>query len=105
MPTEELLVRAVRAGVSRQDAHEVIRRHSVAAARAVKDDGARNDLIERLGADSALGVPVEDLRDAADPRRFVGRAPEQVDEFLEEVVEPILAGASAVSVEREELRV
>jgi adenylosuccinate lyase len=91
MATEELIVRAVRAGGDRQVAHEVIRRHSIAAARAMKDEGAENDMLERLAADPEYGVPVEDLRAATDPTRFVGRAPEQVDEFLAEWVAPALA--------------
>ena len=94
MATEELIVRAVRAGGDRQVAHEVIRRHSVAAARAMKDAGSRNDMLERLAADPEYGVPITDLRDALEPRRFVGRAPAQVDEFLDDVVEPLLAGAA-----------
>jgi adenylosuccinate lyase len=97
MATEELIVRAVRAGGDRQAAHEVIRRHSVAAARAVKDDGVPNDMLERLAADPSYGVPIADLRDAIDPRRFIGRAPAQVDEFLDEVVDPLLAGVSSPS--------
>jgi len=104
MATEELIVRAVRAGGDRQVAHEVIRKHSIAAARAVKDEGVANDMLDRLAGDPSFGVSIEDLRAAAEPRRFVGRAPEQVDEFLAEVVEPLLAGAGAEA-EREELRV
>ena len=92
MATEDLIVRAVRAGGDRQAAHEVIRRHSVAAARAMKDDGQRNDMLERLAGDSEYGVPMDDLRDALDPKRFIGRSAAQVDEFLEEVVHPLLAG-------------
>ena len=92
MATEDLIVRAVRAGGDRQAAHEVIRRHSVAAARAMNDDGQRNDMLERLAGDSEYGVPMDDLRDALDPKRFIGRSAAQVDEFLEEVVHPLLAG-------------
>ena len=92
MATEDLIVRAVRAGGDRQAAHEVIRRHSVAAARAMKDDGQRNDMLERLAGDLEYGVPMDDLRDALDPKRFIGRSAAQVDEFLEEVVHPLLAG-------------
>jgi adenylosuccinate lyase len=98
MATEDLIVRAVRAGGDRQAAHEVIRRHSVAAARAMKDEGKRNDMLERLAGDAEYGVPIGDLRDALDPMRFVGRAAQQVDEFLEEIVEPLLAGTLAVDV-------
>ena len=92
MATEQLILRAVRAGGDRQAAHEVIRRHSVAAARAMKDDGTRNDMLERLGQDAAYGVPIGDLRDVLRPSRFIGRSAAQVDEFLDEVVEPLLAG-------------
>jgi adenylosuccinate lyase len=91
MATEELIVRAVRAGGDRQEAHEVIRTHSIAAARAVKDGAPRNDMLERLAADPAFGVPLEDLAALADPSRFIGRAARQVDEFLAEEVEPLLA--------------
>ena len=106
MATEDLIVRAVRAGGDRQAAHEVIRRHSVAAARAVKDEGKRNDMLERLAADPEYGVPIGDLRDALEPRRFIGRAAVQVDEFLEEIVEPLFAGVPAVDIrEMAEVRV
>ena len=97
MATEELIVRAVRAGGDRQAAHEVIRRHSIAAARAVKHEGRPNDMLERLGADPEFGVPLADLQAAADPVRYIGRAPEQVDEFLAEVVAPLLDGAAAAA--------
>ena len=105
MATEELIVRAVRAGGHRQEVHEVIRRHSIEAARAVKDGAPRNDLLERLAADPEFGLGLDDLRSALDPVRFVGRAPQQVDEFLAEAVAPILASPGAVVSEREELRV
>lgn len=104
MATEELIVRAVDAGGDRQEAHEVIRRHSLAAAKAMKDEGVANDMLERLAADPAFGVGIEDLMAAADPARFVGRSAEQVDEFLEEVVEPLLAGHT-IHAEQEEIRV
>jgi adenylosuccinate lyase len=89
MATEELLVRAVRAGGNRQAAHEVIRRHSVETAAAVKN-GAPNDLLERLAGDAGFGVPLSDLRDAASAERYVGRAPQQVDDFLADVVQPLI---------------
>ena len=92
MATEELIVRAVRAGGDRQAVHEIIRGHSIAAAAAVKNGAGRNDMLERLAADPRYGLPLDDLRATLEPRRFVGRAPQQVDEFLAEVVEPLLAG-------------
>ena len=104
MATEELIVRFVRAGGDRQDAHEIIRVHSIAAARAVKDGAPYNDLLERLAADPAFGIPLDDLRAAAEPSRFVGRAPEQVIEFLDEHVAAWLARERA-GTELDEVRV
>ena len=60
------------------------------AARRMKDEGARADLLERIAEDAAFGMTEEELRDLVDPRYFVGRAPEQVDRFLTEWVDPIL---------------
>lgn len=105
MATEELIVRAVRAGGDRQVVHEVIRRHSVAAAQAVKDGAPKNDMLERLSADSEFGISIEDLAQVVDARRYVGRSPQQVEEFLSEVVDPILAAGSGARVEEEEIRV
>ncbi|MEX2178174.1 MAG: adenylosuccinate lyase [Gemmatimonadaceae bacterium] len=104
MATEQLLMRAVRAGGDRQEAHERIRTHSIAAARALKEGSARNDLLERLAADAEWKVPMHDMQAALDPTAFVGRAPQQVDEFLAETVAPLLAGADATA-EAEEVRV
>jgi adenylosuccinate lyase len=91
MATEALIVRAVRNGGDRQVAHEAIRRHSVAAAKSMRENGGHNDLLERLGGDATFGVPLDDLRAITDATRFVGRAPQQVEEFLAEVIEPLLA--------------
>jgi adenylosuccinate lyase len=97
MATEALLVRAVRGGGDRQEKHETIRRHSIEAARALKDGAARNDLFDRLGADSSFGVPLAELQQLADPAQFTGRAAAQVDEFLAEVADPILKAAPAAA--------
>jgi adenylosuccinate lyase len=104
MATEKILVEAVGAGGDRQEAHEVIRRHSIAAARAMKDGAASNDLLDRLANDKSLRIDRERLALAANPSRYVGRAPEQVNEFLSEVIEPLLAG-SAELLSAEEIRV
>ncbi|MEP6833852.1 MAG: adenylosuccinate lyase [Gemmatimonas sp.] len=90
MATEELIVRFVRAGGDRQEAHELIRGHSMTASAAVKAGAPRNDLLERLAADPAFGIPLEDLQAAAEPSRYIGRASAQVDEFLIETVQPWL---------------
>lgn len=87
MATEEILMAGVQAGGDRQDLHERIRVHSLESARQVKQHGQANDLMERLKGDSSFeGV---DLSGALDGRRFVGRAPEQVDTFIANVVQPI----------------
>jgi adenylosuccinate lyase len=104
MATEELIVRAVRAGGDRQRVHERIRQASVAAARALKDGAEHNDMLERLAEDPEFGVSMEELLESLDPRRFIGRAPEQVDEFLTEIVEPLLTRREELG-QREEVRV
>src|SRR5262245_57767037 len=91
MATETILMAAVQAGGDRQALHEAIRRHSVAAAARVKEEGLDNDLLARLAADPAFGAVHARLASLCDARAFVGRAPEQVDEFLAAEVEPLLA--------------
>jgi adenylosuccinate lyase len=100
MATEEILMAAVRAGGDRQELHEKIRTHSLAAAEQVKLEGRPNDLIERLKGDRAFAkVNLEDVLDA---RKYVGRAPEQTQAFVEKVVEPIRKRyASSLKVEAE----
>jgi adenylosuccinate lyase len=87
MATENIMMAAVKGGADRQEVHEVIRQLSQAAAQRVKSEGEANDLLERLKEHPAFaGI---DLEAALDPSKFVGRAPQQVDAFLEQVVEPI----------------
>lgn len=87
MATENLLMAAVRRGADRQEAHEVIRQHSQAAALRVKMEGERNDLLSRLRNERMFaGIDLDAEMDAS---KFVGRAPEQVDAFIAEVVGPI----------------
>ncbi len=87
MASENLLMAAVQKGGDRQELHEVIRVHSQAAAQRVKQEGADNDLLERLKSEPAFAGL--DLGAILDPSKFVGRAPQQVDEFITRVVEPI----------------
>ena len=82
---------AVKAGGDRQELHERIRELSMEAGRVVKVEGKDNDLIDRIAADPAFGVDAETLKASLDPAKYVGRAPEQVDDFLREVVKPLLA--------------
>jgi adenylosuccinate lyase len=105
MATEELIVRAVRAGGDRQIAHERIRQHSIEAARAMKNGATRNDMLDRLAHDGDFNVSVADMESVLEPMRFVGRAPQQVDEFLDEVVEPLLARVASGSDHGDEVRV
>lgn len=87
MATEEFLMAGVEAGGDRQDLHELIRVHSQAAGAEVKVHGGQNDLIERLQKDPAFSKC--DLNSALDARKYIGRAPEQVDAFVSEIVEPV----------------
>jgi adenylosuccinate lyase len=91
MATETILMQAVRRGGDRQDLHERIRRHSMAAAEGVKERGESNDLAERIAADSAFGMSREEIESTLDPARFTGRSAEQVDIFLRTEVDPVLA--------------
>ncbi|HUP51116.1 MAG TPA: adenylosuccinate lyase [Longimicrobiales bacterium] len=90
MATETILMHAVARGGDRQHLHERIRRHSLEAAQRMKE-GVAVDLLERIASDEAFGLSQDDLATLADPRRFVGRAPEQVAAFLERHVSPILS--------------
>ncbi|MBQ1332353.1 MAG: adenylosuccinate lyase [Lachnospiraceae bacterium] len=90
MATENIMMDAVKAGGDRQELHERIRELSMEAGRAVKVEGKDNDLIDRIAADPLFGADAESLKASLDPARYVGRAPEQVDDFLNEVVKPLL---------------
>jgi adenylosuccinate lyase len=106
LATEEIIVAAVEKGIGRQEAHAVIREHSLEAARAVRVEGRPNDLIERLAADERLPLSADDLAAiAGDPARFVGLAEQQVDRYLTEVVRPRLAGYADILKEKVEGRV
>lgn len=89
--TETVLMRAVARGGDRQDLHERIRRHAFSAAERIKDEGAANDLVDRIASDDAFGLQRAELDDIFDAARHVGRAPEQVEEFLDDVIGPVLA--------------
>jgi adenylosuccinate lyase len=103
MASENILMAAVAAGGDRQDLHERIRRHSVAAAQVVKEQGGANDLLSRLAGDPAFtGV---DLRATLDPSKFVGRAPQHVDDFVAEVAGPIQARYAAALASKADVQV
>jgi len=87
MATEEILMAAVQAGGDRQVLHKKLRDHAQRAGAVVKEKGGRNDLLDRLAADPDM--PKLDFAAILDPRRFIGRAPEQVDRFIADVVTPV----------------
>ena len=90
MATENIMMDAVKRGGNRQELHERIREHSMAAGAVVKKEGKENDLVDRIAADPAFGMTKEEIEALLEPKNFVGRAPEQTEEFLDEVVQPIL---------------
>jgi adenylosuccinate lyase len=97
LASETVLMMATQKGGDRQELHERIRRHSMDAARRMKEEGAPPDLLERIADDLAFGMTLEELRALVNPLRFVGRAPEQVDRFLAEWVDPALMAHLALS--------
>jgi adenylosuccinate lyase len=103
MATEEILMAGVKAGGDRQALHELIRRHSQAAAEQVKLQGKPNDLLDRLKNEPPFRSV--NLADAMDPARFVGRAPQQVDQFIARVVEPVRRRYGAALTQTVELKV
>ncbi len=90
MATENIMMDAVKAGGDRQELHERIRRLSMEAGKNVKEKGLDNNLLELIAADPAFGLTMEELERTMEPARYVGRAPKQVEEFLEEVIQPVL---------------
>ena len=90
MATENIMMDAVKAGGDRQELHERIRTLSMEAGRNVKEKGLDNNLLELIAADPAFGLSMEELKKAMEPGKYVGRAPQQVEEFLAEVIKPLL---------------
>ena len=90
MATENIMMDAVKAGGDRQVLHELIRQHSMAAGKRVKEEGAANDLLDRIAADPAFGMTREQLDELMKPELYTGCAASQVEAFLANVVQPIL---------------
>lgn len=90
MATENIMMEAVKRGGDRQELHEKVRGHSMAAGRIIKEEGGKNDLSQRIAADEAFGITEEELENLLQPANFVGRAPEQTQEFIENDVNPVL---------------
>ena len=106
MATENIMMDAVKyRGADRQVLHERIRVHSMAASKVIKEEGGENDLLERIAADPAFGVTLEELESILQPEKYTGRAKEQTEECLRDVVEPALAKYSDVELEKAEINV
>jgi len=105
MATENILMECVRAGGDRQDLHERIRRHAMAAAERVKNGDGENDLLDRIRNDDAFSAVRAGLDDLAAPERYVGRAPQQVEEFLREIADPVLEDFEGLAEQSAELKV
>ena len=105
MATENIMMDAVKRGGDRQQLHEKLRVHSQAAARVVKEEGGKNDLIDRIAADPAFMVTREEIEAILDPANFTGRSEEQVEEFLRDVIRPVLEENRALLGEKQELSV
>ena len=91
MATENIMMEAVKRGGNRQELHEALREHSHAAARRVKLEGGQNDLIDRIVADPLFPLTRGEIEEQMAPEKYVGRAPSQVTEFLDQEVAPLLA--------------
>ena len=91
MATENIMMDAVKKrGADRQQLHERIREHSMAASKVIKEEGGENDLLERIAADEAFGVTIEELEKILKPENYTGRAKEQTEDFLNECIKPVL---------------
>ncbi len=105
MATENIMMDAVKRGADRQQLHERIRVHSMAAAKVVKEEGGENDLLARIAGDPIFGVTLEELHMIVKPEKYVGRAPQQTEDFIQEEVNPILEKYSDVPEEKAEINV
>ena len=106
MATENIMMDAVKKrGADRQQIHERIREHSMAASRVVKVEGGENDLLERIAADEAFGVTLEELEKILKPENYTGRAKEQTEDFLNECIKPVLEKYADVESDKPEINV
>lgn len=106
MATENIMMDAVKKrGADRQQLHERIREHSMAASRVVKVEGGENDLLERIAADDAFGVTLEELEKILKPENYTGRAKEQTEDFLNECIKPVLEKYADVESDKPEINV
>ena len=105
MATENIMMQAVKKGGDRQELHEKLRQHSIAAAKVVKEEGGENDLIDRVVNDKSFNLTKDEIMAVMQPIHFVGRAVEQVDEFLANCINPILEANRDILGESAQLKV
>ena len=106
MATENIMMDAVKKrGADRQQLHERIREHSMAASKVIKEEGRENDLLERIAADEAFGVTLEELEHILKPENYTGRAKEQTEDFLNECIKPVLEKYADVESDKPEINV
>ena len=105
MASENIMMSAVKKGGDRQELHEKIRVYAQQAAKVVKEEGGKNDLIERICADESFGLNAEEIEAILRPEDFTGRSAEQVEEFLTDIIEPILKENENLLEEKAELSV
>ncbi len=105
MATENIMMQAVKKGGDRQELHERIRQHSIAAGKIVKEEGGENDLVDRIAADPLFMITKEEIEATLQPEHFTGRSAEQVDEFLADFIRPVLEKNKDVLGEKAELSV
>ena len=105
MATENIMMQAVKKGGDRQELHEQIRLHSIAAGKIIKEEGGESDLIDRIASDPMFMITKDEIMEMLRPELFTGRAPEQVDEFLNSFIKPVLEKNKDVLGEKAELSV
>lgn len=106
MATENIMMDAVKKrGADRQQLHERIRVHSMAASKVIKEEGGENDLLERIANDEAFGVTLDELENILQPEKYTGRAKEQTEDFLSEFVNPVLEKYKDIESDKPEINV
>ena len=103
MATENIMMDAAKRGADRQELHEHVRVHSMAASKVIKEEGGENDLLERIAGDPIFGVTLEQLKGIVDPHKYVGRAPRQTELFLRDTVQPVLSRYADTETETAEI--
>ena len=103
MATENIMMDAAKRGADRQELHEHVRVHSMAASKVIKEEGGENDLLERIAGDPIFGVTLEQLKGIVDPHKYVGRAPRQTEIFLRDTVQPVLSRYADTETETAEI--